>query len=160
MDNTAASSGRRLDSPYASMESKRKQLNSALGSCFAAGVNKTDVSYGDVIERNSDWPALFQQVDQLVQTINRVDRNALQKKAKECSEHLLVIQNKIGRGDYGDMSPQVAVNLAQGAYQVASELEFFSVTYYKVAALAAAMNRTVEEMLAYLEQLKKEKASK
>lgn len=146
-DNARSSGSQRLDVFYASLESKREGLNKAMGACFKAGSHQTDVTYGDVVDRNSDWPELLKSVDTLLNAINKVDRRALDKKAKECSQLLGIIYKKLTRGDYGDMSPQVANNLASGSYQVAKELEFYSAVYYKAAALSAAVNQTIQKYL-------------
>ena len=60
---------------------------------------------------------------------------------------LNTLLTKLNRGDLDDVSPQVVKNLADGAYQAACEVEFYSVTYYKVHALAGALDRTTDTLL-------------
>jgi len=129
---------------YKSMNIGRDLLTSTLGRCFVPGSNKAMTTIAQVIKRNADWPAVFTNTDVLVQTMNRVDRQALKKKINECTELLDRISAKIKREEFEGVDPNVLQNLADGAYQVASELEFYSVTYYKVLALTEAVNRTVK----------------
>lgn len=141
-----------LDIRYPSLEVDRKKLIGQMASCFEKGSHRAERAYELVIARNSDWPELFKRTDAAIQAINKVDRKALDKKAKECVELLGVIQKKLERGDFNELSPEVAKNLAQGAYQVASELEFFAVVYYKSAALSGSINRAVGQLRAIIAQ--------
>lgn len=141
-----ALSTQRLDILYPSAAANRARLNQKIGACFLAGSSRTERAYEDSVARNSDWPQLFKQLDQMVQAINKIDRKALDKKAHECVELLELIKKKIERNDFGDMSPEVAQNLSAGAFQVASELEFYAAVYYRVLAFSGAINRTVERL--------------
>ncbi|EKD22668.1 MAG: hypothetical protein ACD_84C00015G0001 [uncultured bacterium] len=51
---------------------------------------------------------------------------------------------KIKRNEFDGMSPEIIRNLSDGAFQVASELEFYSVMHYRVTAYANAVTRTAE----------------
>ncbi|MNU19586.1 hypothetical protein D3C71_78170 [compost metagenome] len=129
---------------YKAMAQDRDVMNAALGKCFVPGSSKAVATIGQVIKRNADWPAVFTTTDALVQTMNKIDRAALKKKIAECTDLLDRIAGKIKREEFEGVSPSVLQNLSDGAFQVASELEFYSVTYYKVLALTEAVNRTVK----------------
>jgi hypothetical protein len=138
---------KRIDQTYPNLAKERDSFNKSLGGCFTPGSNKAMVKYGDVVNRNADWREVFRRSEQIVTMINKVDRRALDKKIVECTKLLDVIMAKIGRDEFEGVNPQVVSNLAEGAYQVASELEFYSVTHYKTEALAAAIGRTVAHVL-------------
>jgi hypothetical protein len=129
---------------YKSLEKERSSLYENIGKCFKYGSTKTEVTLGDVIKRNSDWEHVFNNVTSITKLINSVDRNILNKKIKECSDLLDIIIAKIKRNELNNATPEVVRNLSDGAYQVASELEFFSVTYYKIIALVTSIDRTTE----------------
>ncbi len=143
-NTTAKFSAENITLNYKAMAKDRDLLNTNLGKCFAPGSNKAVATIGRVIKRNADWPAVFTASDALVQTMNKIDRVALKKKIEECTDLLERISGKIKREEFEGVSPNVLENLADGAYQVASELEFYSITYYKVLALTEAINRTVK----------------
>lgn len=128
---------------FADMEKNRQLLNHDLGVCFFKGSTRTERTMGDVVDRNNEWTAVFHQSDELVKQVNSVDRGALNKKVAECVELLEKIKTSVEKGNLEGVSSSVVVKLADGAYTVASELEFYVVTYYKVAALAESINRTV-----------------
>lgn len=129
---------------HSDLAKERDQLNSELGACFAKGSTKTEVTLGDVVERNGDWTHVLHNSENLTHLINSVDRKALNKKIAETVELLDKIMPMVERGELEGMSPQAMDNLTNGAYQVASELEFFAAIYYKVTAFAEALNRTMD----------------
>lgn len=135
-----------MESFYKKLEEGRKNANLALGGCFGKGSTRTEVKYGDVIRRNNDWPTVFHNVEHLSKEMNRVDRKLLTKKVTECDHLLSIIIEKIKREEFVDVSPQVVQNIADGAYQIAAELEFFSVTYYKTLAFVEAINRSMQHV--------------
>jgi len=129
---------------YQELTVKREVLNQELGLCFKRGSTKTEVTFGDVVARNNDWEKVFVVNAEMLKHVNSVDRKVLNKKIQECSELLEVIMLKMKRNEFENMSPEVIINLSNGAYQVARELEFFSVTYFKVVAYTNAVNRTID----------------
>lgn len=145
-NHALASTAKQLAILDSHVDLERRTMNKHLGECFQAGSSVVNTTYEKVVARNSDWPRVFHDTDALVQAINRVDRNALQKKMAECVELMDVLKRQLEQGKFGDMSAATASNLAAGAYQVALELEFYSVVYYKAAALSGALNRTVQSV--------------
>lgn len=126
------------------LEDNRKKLNEELGKCFKHGSTKTEVTLGDVVDRNSDWEHVLRTSDVMFKLINSVDRKALNKKIDECASMLDIVLAKIKRDEFVGMSPETIENLSNGAYRVASELEYFSVTYYNVLAFSIALTHTAE----------------
>ena len=133
-----------FDKAHKELARERNDINEELGSCFKRGSTKTDVTIGDVIARNSDWPAVFQNSTHILNLMNEVDRKALNKKIAECGDLLDKVMAMSKRGELEGMTPQAMTNLSNGAYQIASELEFFAAMYYKATAYAESLNRTVE----------------
>lgn len=131
---------------YIGLEKDREGLNKELGQAFKNGSHTTDVTYGDVIARNSDWPGVFNATEKLTREINAVDRKALIAKVKETADLMEKITKMAQSGSLDNVTPEVLQELADGAYQIASELEFFSITYYRVLAYTTAVNRTISEM--------------
>jgi len=138
--------------PYKELERERNEMNEGLGKCFKHGSTITERTYGDVISRNSDWPAVFHNSDAIVKMISSVDRNVLNKKVKECTDLLNILMGKIERDELKNISAEAVRNLANGAFQVASELEFYSVTYYKALAYSTSLNRTVEHFMTAMDR--------
>jgi len=127
---------------YKAMEAKRTQLNADLGSCFNDSSHRTDVSYADVVERNTEWPTLLHAATALGTDINSVNRKILQKDVDSAVELIDRLIEMVQRGELKDASPNIALELSDGAYQVACELEFLAIVTYRVMALTTAINRT------------------
>lgn len=132
---------------FKSLEEQRATFNNDLNSCFKNGSHATETTYGKVIERNSDWPQLFVTVQQLSDKLNGVNRKSLQKSIADCTHLLDKVTDMVKRGDLVDGSPAMVKEIADGAFQVASELEMFAVTMYRLLALTTAINDTMKNVL-------------
>ena len=134
------------------MELTRDEINKEIGSVFKKGSTVTQSSLGSVVSRNNDWEPVMQRVFLLSDRMNRIDRKALTKKITECSQLLDTLHGMIRRGEMMGVTPEVVENLSEGAYQVARELEFYSVTFYRVQALAESVNNTTASVMATLKR--------
>jgi hypothetical protein len=128
---------------FVELATKREQLLKDMGACFEKGSTRTDRKIEDVVQRNADWPEVFKHVGDISTVMNKIERKHLNKKIEECTELLERIGQKIERGEFDKVSPEVILDLSDGAYQVASELEFYAAMYYRTQALATAVDRTV-----------------
>jgi hypothetical protein len=137
-------SSQTFDHEVKSMEKAREHFNAELGKCFKKGSTQTDVNIGKVVTRNNDWHDVFNRSEAMLKIMNKVDRSVMNKKVAECAKYLEVIQDKIKRGDFDGGSPQMAKNLGELSFNVASELEFYVAIYYKAAALTESINRTIK----------------
>ena len=132
---------------FKSLEEQRATFNNDLKSCFENGSHVTEVKYGDVIERNSDWPQLFVTVQQLSDKMNSVNRKSLQKATADAVHLMDKVTEMVKRGELKDGSPAMVKEIADGAFQVASELEMFAVTYYRIVALTTSIEDTMKNVL-------------
>lgn len=130
---------------YAELQEERLKLAKDIQSCFNNST-KTDVRIEDVVKRNSDWENVFKVSDELTKEVNKIERTHLNKKVDECTEMLDRIGKQIHAGHFDKVSPAVILDLSDGAYQVASELEFYSIVYYRVLAFSQAVTRTVKHV--------------
>jgi hypothetical protein len=141
-----------FDHVYNDLNKERAKLNENLGDCFKVGSTKSEVNIGAVVSRNSDWHSVIESVEKMSKLVNSVDRKALNKKIAECTDLLKVIMRQIDDGSFEGASPETATNLSNGAYSVASELEFFSVMYYKTATFTEAVDRTMKHFKTVFEK--------
>lgn len=130
---------------YLEMQETRTKLADDVRKCFD-GTVKTETKVENVIKRNADWAELFKACDNISRAINSVERSVLQKKVDECSELLERISKQINEGFFDKASPEVILDMSEGAYQVASELEFYSVMYYNAQTFTHAITRTIERV--------------
>ena len=135
-----------MDSLFSKLEEGRKNAHASIGECFKQGSTRTEVKYGDAVKRNADWEEVLHNSDHISTEMNRIDRKQLARKVKECSDLLEIVIAKIKRGELDNAADAVVQNLSNGTYQVASEVEFFSVTYYRVDALCKSIKATTEKI--------------
>lgn len=131
------------------LEKERSVLNASIAKCFKKGSTIAATTVGKVISRNSDWKPLFEEVTMMNKTIDSVDKNKLYKKMGSVNELLDVFKRKFENGEIKDMSPEVSQNISNLLYQAASELEFFSVTFFRILGLTTSVNRTTD----YIKQM-------
>lgn len=129
---------------YTALNKVREALEEDNAKHYRKGSTKAQVSVGDVIKRNSDWETVLHNADQLSMRMNKVDRKALNKKLAEATDLMdrLIKQIKAGKMDH--LTPEVVTTLSNGAFQVAKEIEFYSIVYYRVLSFTDAVSKTVK----------------
>lgn len=132
---------------YRSWETEREQLNKTLANNFTQGSHETRTSMGEVVQRNGDWTRVFHEVDALAADINSISRQELNKTLASINELVDVVDKKIKRGELEGISRQAMEHLAEGAYGVAREIEFYVAIFYKVEALSQAVNQTTHKFV-------------
>ena len=96
-NSTSKFSSENITLNYRAMAKDRELLNQNLGRCFTPGSSKSVATIAQVVKRNADWGQVFTASEALVQTMNKVDRQALKRKIEECTDLLDRIAAKITR---------------------------------------------------------------
>ena len=135
---------------YKALASQREDLNNAFAECFKGGTTKAESTIGKVVQRNADWEHVFAQANLLAERMNKINRKHLNDAASTAARYLEQIQHQ-SKHD-GDVAPEVVNELAEGAFQMASGLEFFAIVYYRVQTLVAALSNTTEQVTASLKR--------
>lgn len=143
-DKETVLSTKSFEAEFKFMEQERNRINEELGACFKKGSTRSEAALSDVVKRNADWESVFQRCAEITDTINRIDRGAVLKKVNECSRHLDVILKMVREDKVSRVANQTVLNLADGAYQVASELEFYAVAYFKAEVFVHCVKETLE----------------
>ena len=107
---------------------------------------ETRVKVGQVIERNADWQEVLQTLNRVSDEMDSIKRDEIDLHVKHIEDYLKIIEARLKDGLIPDVSPEVSQGLAEGAYTIACELEFFGMVYYWVLALKTAIDDTVEEI--------------
>jgi hypothetical protein len=131
---------------YKGLQEEREEILREIGGCFKQGSHETKRKYDEVVKRNADWPIVFGEIETLGKLTNSVNRNVLNTKVKEATALMEKVINMLREGKMEGSAPEVAQELSDGAYQIASELEFFSVMYYRVLAFVTAVNATTDKV--------------
>lgn len=130
---------------YDKLERARDASYAALGACFSKGTHVRS-TVGEVVERNADWVQVLKETKELSDIIGQIKRDRVRELTRQCEDYLEAIYQNLQSGSIEEIAPEAARSLARGAYQVASELTYFSVVYYRVLTLTAAVDRSVGEL--------------
>lgn len=131
---------------YKLIEKDRNILAKAMEKCFDHSSHKSEQKYGDVIKRNGDWSTVLKDITVVGDQVNTIDRQAIVKKAATIVELMDVILKRSAADEYVDISSEMVQTLSEGSYQVAKEIEFYSVVHYRALALATAITDSVKKL--------------
>jgi hypothetical protein len=131
---------------YSALLAARNDHTSMLATLVQPGSVKVDTTYGAVVERNADWKPIFEGLNLVANQINSVNKRTINKKVEEAAQYLEIIERKVGRGELAHISPQMVTEIAEGAFQMGKEVEYFVAVWYKVQALTEAINATVLQL--------------
>ena len=131
------------DNLFRELDSSRGVAYAAISSCFNGGT-RAKRKYSELLDRNADWPVVESKVKAVVKELNQYDRSDLIDKAKHLHSLLQKVEQTSKRGGFDLANPNVLKTLAEGAFQLASELEYLSVLYYRVLGLTKAVAEDIK----------------
>ena len=137
---------------FAALEKQRELILSDLGNCFDKGSTRSDVTIAKVVNRNNEWGDVFAICEKMTEEVLKVNRVKLNRAIEDSVEMMEALERKLKAAEMDGVSPNVVNNLAAGAYQVASELEFFSVVYYRVEVFVNCVNKTIGHFQTVMKQ--------
>lgn len=138
---------------YENMKSAREQHIKTLGHFFKDSSNVSYAKIGQVIKRNADFNVVYNETGIIAKNIYSINIKTLNENIKKCLSMLDMIIDKIQKKEIEHVSPEVTQNLAFGAYEVAREIEFFSVIYYKVLALTTSVDATTVKVNNFIKNI-------
>lgn len=125
------------------LDSQRKADEKALSAFFKTGRKDAELTIGEVMHRNADWPAVLINLKKSVDAVNQVDRKQLAQLIAQAKDYLDIIHQRLATGKMNKITAQTAQALADGAYQVASQLEFYSIVHFRTLVFSQAVKDTV-----------------
>lgn len=114
-----------------------------------APMHSTETTVGEVIARNEDWVAVFTLADDVEHQLTKLNLTSIEKKMKECQGYLDHLYELASQNSprLKNATPEALTALAETAFQIASELEFLSVTYYRLLTTAQAIKDTEASLM-------------
>lgn len=133
---------------YNTLKKEREVVSKAMDACYDNAKHETNAKYEDVIARNPDWMDVLNQTRALTDALNSIDRKQLDKSIANIMELVEVIRKRAQTQDIlsDDVSRQTLTALSEGIYQIAVELEFFSVVYYRSQAFSKAVSDSMSQL--------------
>jgi hypothetical protein len=133
-------------SVYLRMNKEREAAEKAIGAFFKTGRKEAELRVGDVVARNADFAPLFQQLRKAQDAINAVDRVQLSQLVAQAEDYLNVLCGMLESGKLANITAETSRALADGAYEVASHLEYYASIHFRVLVLTQAVKDTVERV--------------
>jgi len=133
---------------YNSLEKARLAVATAMEANFDHGKHNPMLSYGDAIARQQDWFDVLKTMLEVSDIINGIDRQKIKKSIASVMALVDVLKSKAkADGSINDnISPQVISAIADGAYQVAKELEFYSVVHFRSLAISNCLTVAMDDL--------------
>jgi hypothetical protein len=130
---------------YKKLEDDRDARLNKFSKLYDADSYNTKTTVGKVISRNADWQPALGMLQKIISNLEAVNRRAVKKEIDTCVDYLALISDSLKRNKTRT-SPEAAERLSLGAYQVAKEMEYFSISYYRALGLSAAIESTMEHI--------------
>lgn len=135
----------------AKRDEDRERLQADVGRFFKHGSTESKSTIGDVISRNADWKPFFNGLGQLRDAVKAVKPEQVQNSVKDVMTMLDALKNAVHNGELDSSSASTLKNLSEGTLSAAKEVEFYSVTTFRIFTLG---NITQSNMKAVPELLK------
>lgn len=130
---------------YKKLETDRDQRLAEFSKLYDTDSYGTKTTVGKVISRNADWQPVLVMQQKIIANLEAVNRKAIKREIDNCVDYLALIADSLKRNKTRT-SPEATERLSLGAYQVAKEMEYFSISYYRALGLSAAIESTMEHI--------------
>lgn len=131
---------------YLQMSKERERGYELMGEFFPKMKAKKSDLIGDVAKRNGDWAETFQELKGAVDAINAVDRQQLTQLIAQAEDYLNIVHDMIAKGQLDGVTAATSRALAEGAFQIASQIEYYTVVHFRTLSLSNAVKGTVERV--------------
>ena len=138
---------RMIESEFKEVEETREDLLAMIGKNFKKGATDVKCTIGDLVQRNSDWKLVFEELEECNGIINKINRSELAKSIKEIVQLLETLKTKVERGGMDKVSPEIIRGISEGTYQLAATIEFYSTIHYRLLELSGTTTQTIENFL-------------
>jgi len=122
----------------------RQHYMDAMAKCFGRNLITTNTTIGAVISRHADWATVFTKLNAAISNMEQVKISDLKNTLHQCTEIIeLIIKELQSPGADKAFSQEAAARMSDYSYEVAKELEMYSLTYYRVLSLKGAIELTM-----------------
>ena len=133
------------NSTYKKISSRRETAIKAFNKLYKP-TNLAICTVKDVIDRNEDWKKIFDKVNSLADSAGKLDRKQIQKDIDHCCELIDSLIEKNNTGEMPEITGEVLNNVINGTLEAAKEVEYLSVTYYRLLSLKGSVENTMEQI--------------
>ncbi len=130
---------------YSKLEQARDRRIAQFTPLYNPDSYVTQTTVGRVVDRNADWYLVLGMQKAIITNLEAINRKAIKKEVDNCVDYLALIADNIKRNKTKTRA-EAAERLSLGAYQVAKEMEYFSISYYRALGLNSAIEDTVKHI--------------
>lgn len=137
---------------YTKLANERTSATNKLKQFFPRDNGLTKVEFKKVVARLADLKPLYDQTSILAKLQTKNNLVIIQNDVTQCTELLNMLIEQVNNGSITNISSNAAVNIANGAYEVAKFVEFVGIVYFDTMVFVNIVNRLAEEMVEHVKK--------
>lgn len=131
---------------YKKIEETRTELEQRIAKMYSDRNDRAIRHFDEMFSRNSEVEKLYAAAEQFKKRVDAFDLNSLKDQTSMCVVILEDIINQIDSGKIETLSPEACVNLSAGVFEIAKEVEFFSLNYFRLLTFITASDELTQTL--------------
>lgn len=134
-------------SKYKKTENERSKIIKEVSAHFNKGITGRAL-FHEVFNDFTEFKKVCNDNNTLIKRLDHIDLKRVASQVKKIVDTLDIAIKSAQNGDYDKASNEALMNLATGTYELAQQVEFFSVTAYRIKALTFAISEAESKVKA------------
>ena len=136
-----------ITSQYKTLAKDRVNTNTGITANFIKGSTVAEGTMGKLFKSPDEVTELFRLRHKLIDSIKQAPLSKVKNRADKISECLDTIIAQVNENKIDYLSTQQLKNITEGAYEIAAQIEFFAINYYRVEILINTIKLVKERLL-------------
>lgn len=136
----------------AKRDAEREHYQKEVGQFFSHGSSTAKSSIGECFTRNADWKPFLNGLGDLRRDSEFVKPDVVQQTVKDVMQLLDALKDAVHAGELDNSSASTLKNLSEGTLSAAREVEFYSVTMFRIWTLSNVTETNMKAMPALLKE--------
>lgn len=120
--------------------SKRNAINDTFSTLYKDNSFEAGALYPDLIKRNADLKTLFERQNAITAKLLAFDIAALKTEIEDISSFIEIIIKQCQEDKVENISPEAVKNMAEGTYEIASQIETVSACYFRIKTIVVSID--------------------
>lgn len=131
---------------FAALAKGRVAMNDNLGSFFKEKSTEAMSTFGKHFKNNEELAHAFKMATALEQDLESLKLDTVKDKTQRIADTMEKLVQQADEGKIAYLTTQVVAGLTQGAFEIASQVEFLSVNVYRALGILKSLEVTTERM--------------
>ena len=136
------------DRKYKDLTQNRTQLNLSIAKFYISSSSQNEVEYRKLFANNDEVIKTFKLRHQLMAELKNTNVQEVKELVNQINDALNTLIEIAKNGDMEQLSTAQLKNLTAGAYEIASQVEFFAVNYYRSEVAINTFSFAQDKLLA------------